>query len=361
MSAAEELIDYAMPSGEIAGPTVWYGPDMAAREDTWIRPFGEEELAELDAAMRGVKSRGLGILDVDSAAFPLPTLAPVFDGIRRELLRGRGFVLLRGIPAERYSIEESAIVYFGIGAHFGIPLPQNARGHVLGHVKDIGRHEFDTRSRIYQTTARQTFHSDTADIVGLMCLCPARKGGESAVVSSDTLYNEVRRRRPDLLPLLFQPYATDWRNEAPNGGEGHYSVPVFSWHMGRLYCRYARRYIDSAQRFDDVAPLTEREVEALDFFDSVADDPAIHLKMEFKAGDVQLIHNHQTLHDRTEFEDWPEPERKRHLLRLWLNCADGLPLPESLRPRYRELDVGSPLRGGLRVPGQVLTAPLEAE
>ena len=217
MSAAQELTDYAMPPREIAGPSVWYGPDVAAREDEWIRPFGEEELAELEAALQGVKSRGLGILDIDSYAFPLPRLSPVFDGIRREVLRGRGFVLLRGIPVERYSIEEAAIIYFGIGSHFGIPLPQNAKGHVLGHVKDLGRHEFDTKSRIYQTTARQTFHSDTADIVGLMCLHPARKGGESAVVSSDTLYNEVRRRRPDLLPLLFQPYATDWRNEAPEG------------------------------------------------------------------------------------------------------------------------------------------------
>ena len=361
MSALQETFENPMPPGEITGPSVWYGPDLDRRQGEWIRPFTQAELAELDAAMRDVKSRGTGIIDIDCDAFPLPTLGPVFDHVRHEVLRGRGFVLLRGIPVERYSIEETATIYFGIGAHFGVPLPQNAKGHVLGHVKDVGRHEFDTKSRIYQTTARQTFHTDSSDIVGLLCLHPAKKGGESAVVSGDTLYNEVRRRRPDLLPLLFRPYATDWRNEAPAGGEGHYDVPVFSWFAGRLYNRYARRYINSAQRFDDVPALTGQEIDALDFFDSLADDPAIHLMMEFQAGDIQLIHNHQVLHDRTEFEDWDEPERKRHLLRLWLNCRDGLPLPETLRPRFYEIDVGHPGRGGLRVPGQIFNAPLEAE
>jgi len=361
MSALQDTYDNPMPPGEITGPSVWYGPDLARRQGEWIRPFTDTELAELDAAMHSVKSRGIEIIDIDRDAFPLPILGSEFESLRHQVLRGRGFVLMRGIPVERYSIEESAIIYFGIGAHFGRPLPQNADGHVLGHVKNVGRDEFDTTSRIYQTSARQTFHTDSSDIVGLLCLHPAKKGGESAVVSGDTIYNEVLRRRPDLLPLLFQPYATDWRNEAPTGGEGHYDVPVFSWFAGRLYNRYARRYINSAQRFDDVPDLTEHEIEALDFFDSLADDPTIHLTMEFKAGDIQLVHNHQTLHDRNEFEDWDEPERKRHLLRLWLNCRDGLLLPETMRPRFYELEVDSPGRGGLRMPGQDFKVPLEVE
>ena len=349
-----------MPPGEVTGPSVWYGPEMAAKPDEWIRPFTQVELDELDAAMQSVQSRGIGIIDIDRRAFPLPTLGPALEDIRHEVLRGRGFVLLRGLSVERYSIEESAIVYFGLGAHFGVPLPQNAKGHVLGHVRDLGRHEHDTKARIYQTTARQIFHTDTSDIVGLLCLHPAKKGGHSAIASGDTLYNEFRRR-PDLLPLLFQPYATDWRGESPDGGEGHYDVPVYSWHAGKMYSRYARRYINSAQRFDDVPALTGQEIEALDFFDSLADDPAIHLEMEFRQGDIQLLHNHQILHDRTEFEDWDEPERKRHLLRLWLNCRDGRPLPETLRSRFYNLEVGSPLRGGTRVPGQIFNVPLEAE
>lgn len=360
MSAVQETFDAPMPPGEITGSSVWYGPEVGASRE-WIRSFSAAELAELDAAMQAVNARGLGIIDIDREAFPLPTLGSVFDGIRHEVLRGRGFILLRGLPVERYSIEETAIVYFGLGAHFGIPLPQNTKGHVLGHVKDLGRHEHDTKARIYQTRARQTFHTDDSDIVGLLCLQPAKTGGLSSIVSGDALYNEVRRRRPDLLPLLFRPYATDWRGETYDGGEGYYDIPVFSWFAGRLSTRYTRRYIDSAQRFDDVAPLIGEELEAIDFFDSLADDPAIHLDMEFRPGDIQLLHNHQVMHDRTEFEDWDEPERKRHLLRLWLNCPDGRPLPENFLWRFHSVEIGSPLRGGTRVPGQVLNVPLEAE
>ena len=362
MSALQDTVDYPMPPGEIAGPSAWYGPDMAARPDEWIRPFSEAELDELDSAMRSIRARGINIIDIDREAFPLPTLSPVLEDIRHEVLEGRGFVLLRGIPVERYTIEESAIVYFGLGAHFGVAVPQNALGHGLGHVKDLGYDVRNTDVRIYQTTARQTFHTDACDVVGLMCLQPAKKGGLSSIVSTDTLYNEMRRRRSDLLPHLFRPYATDWRNEAPDGGDGHYEVPIFHWFAGRLSTRHARPYVDSAQRFDDVAPLTDEALEALDLFDALAEDPAIHLKMEFHKGDIQLLHNHQILHDRTEYEDWDEPERRRHLLRLWLCARGGRPLPETYLPRFFNLEIGSPQRGGyLLPPGRVLNAPLEAE
>ena len=239
MSTLRETDNYPMPPGEITGPSVWYGPDLERNEMEWLRPFSDEELGELDAAMRLVKSMGMDIINITKEKFPLPSLAQVFNSVRKNILRGRGIMLLRGIPVEDYSIEEIAILYFGIGAHFGMPLPQNAKGHLLGHVKNIGRHEFDTKSRIYQTNVRQTFHTDASDIVSLLCLKPAKIGGESAVVSSDTIYNEILRRRPDLLPFLFQPYATDWRNESPSGGEGYYNVPVFSWFLGlTLHCKF---------------------------------------------------------------------------------------------------------------------------
>tara|TARA_A100001037_G_scaffold39623_1_gene30776 strand:+ start:2872 stop:3960 length:1089 start_codon:yes stop_codon:yes gene_type:complete len=362
MSAQQESFDYRMPPGEITGPSAWYGTDLAARSQEWIRPFSGSELDELDAAMRGVKERGLEIVDIERDDFPLPTLGPALDEVRQDVLRGRGFALLRGLPVDHYSIEESAIIYFGLGAHMGVAISQNMKGHVLGHVKDLGRHEFDPNSRIYQTTARQQFHTDTCDIAALLCLQPAKSGGKSAIVSAATLYNEIRRRRPDLLPVLFQPFSTDWRGDAPLDSVGHYALPILSWHAGLLYCRYVRRYIESARRFDDVLPLTDQEIEALDLFDELSDDPQIHLKMEFRQGDIQFLHNHQTLHDRTEYEDWDEPEKKRHLLRLWLNCRDGWPLPESFLPRFFTLEIGSPGRGGyLLPPGCSLNAPLEAE
>ena len=157
MSLMRDTFDYPMPSGEITGPSAWYGSELTTRHKEWIRPFSAIELNELDTAMRGIKERGLGIVDISQDDFPLPILGPALNDIRQDVLRGRGFALLRGLPVDRYSTEESAIIYFGLGTHMGIAIAQNMKGHVLGHVKDLGRHEFDPNSRIYQTTARQQF------------------------------------------------------------------------------------------------------------------------------------------------------------------------------------------------------------
>jgi hypothetical protein len=177
-------------------------------------------------------------------------------------------------------------------------------------------------------------------------------------VSSTTIFNEMRRRRPDLLKLLFEPVATDRRGEVPEGQKPYFQIPTFNWHKGFLTAIYQRQYIDSAQRFADAPRLTAAHVEALDMFDSLANDPKLSLFMEFKPGDVQLVHNHTMLHDRTGFVDWPEPERRRHLLRLWLAAADARPLPEVFAQRYGTVTIGD--RGGIIVRGTKLHAPLEA-
>ena len=144
----------------------------------------------------------------------------------------------------------------------------------------------------------------------------------------------------------------------PEGQKPYFEIPVFNWHKGYLTAIYQRQYIDSAQRFADAPRLTPAQIEALDLFDRLANDPKLHLFMEFKPGDVQLVHNHTMLHDRTGFEDWPEPERRRHLLRLWLAAAGGRPLPEIFAQRYGSVAVGD--RGGIIVRGTKLQAPLEA-
>jgi hypothetical protein len=195
--------------------------------------------------------------------------------------------------------------------------------------------------------------------VGLLCLQPAKAGGLSSLVSSTTIFNEMRRRRPGLLQVLFAPIETDRRGEIPEGQKPYFNIPVFNWHAGLLSVIYQRQYIESARRFPNVPPLTPQQREALDLFDALANDPALHLHMEFRAGDVQLVHNHTLLHDRTAFEDWPEPERKRHLLRLWLAPPQARPLPPVFAERYGSLTPGD--RGGIIVPGQQLIAPFDVE
>ena len=345
-----------MPPGPIEGSSAWRGADMAT-SDEWIYRLSADDIAELDEALAQVRRRSLDTLDVARVDFPLPRLGAVLDGIHRELLEGRGFVLIRGVPVGRYSMADTATVYWGLGTYFGRTLSQNAKGHVLGHVRDLGYDHRDPHVRVYQTTERQYFHTDSCDLVGLLCLRQARSGGLSAIISSVTVFNEMRARRPDLVPVLFEPFETDRRGEVPEGMKPWFAVPVFNWHAGRLSTMYVRRYIESARRFPEVPPLTPRQIEALDVFDSLLEDRALNLFMDFEPGDIQLLHNHQILHDRTGYVDWPEPERKRHLLRLWLAPPDGRPLPECYVPRYGSVEIGR--RGGILVSGTTLTVPLQ--
>ncbi len=175
-----------------------------------------------------------------------------------------------------------------------------------------------------------------------------------------TLYNEVLARRPDLLPALFEPFATDRRGEVPEGMQPWFDMPIFHWHAGQLSCIYVRQYIESAQAlFAQAKRLTRAQVEAMDLLDQLVNDPQIHLSMAFLPGDMQFLHNHQILHSRNDFENWPEPERHRHLLRLWLAPAAARPLPEIFAPRYGSVAPGE--RGGIVVSGTKPKVPLEAE
>lgn len=343
---------------EQTGPAAWYGPDLARRTD-WLLTLSPAEVAEIDAVAKPLAAREADIAQITRADFPLPTLGPRLAGVLHELLYGRGFVVLRGLPIERYTTREAATAFFGIGAYLGNARSQNAKGHVLGHVKDMGLSSKDPAVRIYQTSERQTYHTDSCDVVGLLCLNTARRGGLSTLVSSTTIFNEMRRRRPDLLALLFRPVATDRRGEVPVGMKPYFEIPVFSWHAGNLTAIYQRQYIDSAQRFPDAPRLTPDQIAALDLFDELANDPALHLHIAFQPGDIQFVHNHTLLHDRTAFEDWDDPARRRHLLRLWLACPGARALPPVFAQRYGKVDVGD--RGGIIVPGTTtLNAPLEA-
>jgi Taurine catabolism dioxygenase TauD, TfdA family len=345
-----------MPDGSLGGRAAWRGAEMV-RSREWIHQLSDEDVAELEAAASEAGRSGRPLVEIEREHFPLPHLARVIGAIRHELLRGRGFVLMRGLPLERYTLKDAATIFWGIGMHLGTALSQNAQGHVLGHVKDLGYDADDPRTRIYQTNERQGYHTDSADIVGLLCVRPARSGGRSSIASTVTVYNEVLARRPDLVSALFEPIATDHRGEIPPGGRPWFSIPVLNWYAEHLTGIYQRRYIESAQRFSDAPRLTARQREALDVFDAVLEDETVHLEMDFCPGDVQLVHNHQILHDRTAFIDDTDPRQRRHLLRLWLSPDDGRPLPSVFSQRYGTVEPGR--RGGVKPADGVLRAPLD--
>lgn len=323
------------PRQEIAA--AWNGRELSETPEVWMVTLTPSHLAELETAA-----------DINDSSFDLPTLGPVLADLQVELINGRGFVLIRGLEIEKYSEDEIATIFTGLGSHIGHARSQNGAGDLLGHVLDVGADANDTDVRIYQTSERQTFHTDSCDVVGLICLKKSKSGGASMLVSASSIYNALLERRPDLLGLLFDPIATDRRGEIPNGMKPYFEIPVFTWHEGHLNIMYQRQYIDSAQRFSGVLRLTPDHIEALDLFDELANDPDLTLSMQLEPGDIQFVHNHSMLHDRMGFEDWPEPDRRRHLLRLWLSVPGDRPLPECFAERFGSTTIGD--RGGIVVP-----------
>lgn len=352
MTKKQSLPHYPMES-----PSAWIGAELQKAQSEWLTSFTEKEVLELDQASAFFKKSGEEIGKISPNCFPLPTLGEKFDIIRQELINGRGFAVVRGLPVQSYTTEKAAIIFCGIGSYIGNARSQNAMGHILGHVRDVGVDVNDPKARIYQTSERQTFHTDSADVVGLLCVKEAKKGGDSLLVSTTTIFNELCKKRPDLAALLFEPIATDRRGEIPTGEKPYFEIPVLSWHQGFLTGMYQRQYIESARRFDDAPRLTDRHIEALDLFDELANDPNLHIQMRLQPGDLQFVHNHSLLHDRTSFMDWPKPEQRRHLLRLWLSIEGDRPLPECFKQRFGSISIGD--RGGIITEDTVLTIPLE--
>ena len=342
---------------EIHTPQVWYGPQQAQRTD-WLHELTDSDRRELRTALDVAQKSGLPLHELSREQFPLTGLANRLVGLRRETLEGRGFFLLRGVPVAEYSPWESAAAFWGIGLYLGEAVSQNGKGHVLGHVANLGLDYADPEVRGYQTSAGLNFHTDSSDLVGLLCLQTPQSGGLSSIASSTTVWNEMVRRRPDLARALLGPvYYTRW-GEVGAGMKPYYGIPVFSPYAGHMVTRYVRSSIRKAQLMAEVPRLTPVQEEALDFFDSLTNDPAINLSMEFRPGDIQMLCNHWILHSRTAYVDWPEPERRRHLLRLWLACEDGPAVPESFTTSLRE-STRSGRPGGIQVPGVSLSAPLD--
>ena len=339
-------------------PSTWIGEELRSRQSDWVFALSAAEVDELERAAACFQELGRDVGEISRETFPLGSFADHLSQLRDTLLHGIGFEVIRGLPVERYSQAFAATIFCGIGAHLGRARSQNAAGHILGHVRNVGADAADVNTRIYQTAERQTFHTDSTDVVGLLCLRKARQGGESLLVSAEAIYNRMREESPDLLDCLFEPIATDRRGETPDGCNPWFTIPVFSWHEDRLTVMYQRQYIDSAQRFAEAPRLTETMIKALDRFDRIANETSMHLRMQLEPGDMQFVYNHAMLHDRTAFDDYDDPEERRHLLRLWLSMAGDRELPPCFAERYGSIEIGN--RGGIVTAETRLHAPIDA-
>lgn len=317
---------------EVTGPGAWHGPEIQD-DPSWVMDLTRSDLDEIDAALRHVQSRGLEI-PFTAKDFPLPTFSAKLNEVPDRLEHGLGVVLIRDLPRERYTVQECELIYWGFGVHLGQPISQNTRGHLLGHVRDEGREMGEPTTRLYQTRAKMDFHSDQlpVDVLGLFCVRTAKQGGASALTSVYTVHNVILKERPDLLEVLYQPFNIDWRGEEPQGERPWYRCPMFSYAGGKVTSRItSRAYFNGVVRFGEELALSEIQREALDFVQEVANRPELRLRMNFAEGDIQFINNHAILHAREAFEDFDDPNMKRHLLRMWIS------LPEKRRRQLAPL------------------------
>ena len=308
------------PDGPLdSDPAAWRGADLRGREDAWTVTLARDELAELEAAMDRVEDRGLGMETVTAADVPLPRLAGRIAEWRREIESGRGFVLVRGLPVDRWGEARAALAFWAIGHHLGVPGAQNPDQELLGHVTDYGEAADQPYQRRYRTSGDIRFHCDAADAVGLLCLRTAADGGESRIASSVTLFNEVARRRPVLVPRLFEPFKLDRRGEHRPGEPPYSEIAPCRFAEGRLRTFYHSDYFRSVTRHPEAGELDPAAAELIELYDALAASSEIHLEMWLEPGDVQLVSNHTIVHARTAYRDAPERGRMRHLLRLWLS------------------------------------------
>jgi hypothetical protein len=321
----------------VEGPAAWRGSDLAT-SPAWRPRLSSDDVDELDRALAAAKASGRSLHALRADDFPLAALTAKIDVWRREVADGRGFVLIKGFPVERWGPDDAAIVFYGLGLHLGIPGAQNPDGDLLGHVRDTGA---DPRAeRAYKTASNIAYHCDAADLVGLLCLETAITGGLSRIVSSITVYNTLLAEHPALIERLYEPFLLDTHGE---GGVNYFPIPACRYAGDRLRTFWHSDYFRSSHDYERAPDLDTIERAVLDAYDAIAARPELYLDMELAKGDAQLLSNHTILHARTAYEDHTDPARKRHLLRLWVS----LDTSPRLRDRAARLRAVAPLLASL--------------
>jgi hypothetical protein len=314
----------------VQSSAVWKTHDVAASKQWSVRLSGEQQSAIVEAAQRAIDN-GRTVATIEPHDFNIPFLAHHVSQWIDTLSNGRGFVLLRGFPIDELSPAAIELAYVGLGVLLGTPVGQDADATLLGHVRDERVPRTDPSVRLYRTRGRQDFHTDGSDIVGLLCLQRAKSGGESRIASSFAVYNKILQRRPDLIEALYEPMYWDRNDEQSAGEDPYFALPVLNDVGGVPRMFYIGWYIRDAQRHPQVPRLTNSQREALEIIESIANDPEFYLEMDFQPGDIQLIANAKILHSREAYEDFEEPDRRRHLLRLWLTAHAFTSVDDVLR------------------------------
>lgn len=313
----------------------WHHDDVQD-ERAWTYELTARDQRELDHALSTAKSVSDNLIDIGLEQFPLDELKRKLEGLERDLIEGRGFVRIRTLDTSHYSDDDLTMLYWGIGIHLGDPWPQNAKGHVMGDVTDQGKALSDPTFRGNELgQVALDYHTDGADLIGLMCLRKAKTGGLSCVANAVAIHNDLVRTRPDLAAALYEPLPYDLRGEQAPGAKPYYLFPIFTEHRDRLFVRFIPAYVRASQRHPDAPRLSPKVLEALETVSAMARDPKNNVYMDLAPGEMQFINNYHVLHGRTSYEDDAEHGQKRHLKRLWLATRYLSDRPDRFRRRVQ--------------------------
>ena len=348
----------------LGGPAAWTGADLEPSQD-WIWHLDDNDISAIDDALHSVLADGLSWHKLTPSDFPLGSFSTRAVAISKELEEGRGIVLLRGLPVERYDAEALKIIHYGIACHLGTPIYQSAGGELIGEITDEGAAALDrgtlqkagdaqpflsSRARV-QTTGPLRFHTDRADVVALLCAEQSVAGGLSQIVSAVAIHDAMLERRPDLLEELFRDLPRSRLGEEKDGGKAYYMLPVFAVQNGHFTTHYSRTYVEAGQKVDEVPRVSDAQWQALDLLQDLGHE--LCLTHRFEPGDIQYLNNHVLYHARTAYEDATVDgsslpgHGKRLLYRMWLSMPNSRPLPASHAVLFGDTGPGA-LRGGIR-------------
>lgn len=305
--------------------SVWLPSDFST-EQTWSYDLTNTQIEALVEYGRGAS------IDELRSAFAIQSTR--WASILSE---GTGFLRIRRFPVQSHPMDQTVRAYLGLGSLLGLPVSQDRVGNLVADIRD--ERTAAVAGRRYQTNLAQDFHTDAADLVGLLCLRSAKAGGESRIVSAHTVYNEMLRTAPELVEVLYEPMP--WSRNSSHLG----AVPFFNLapitdvaSIPRIFL--IPWYIWQSQEHGSAPRLTDNQVAALSLMTEIAARRELHIEMLFEPGDLQFLNNTTVLHSRAAYVDQEDPARRRHLLRLWLSVGTSpdanrvslpVPAPQSRR------------------------------